>query len=1196
MTTKKTSRRSLGQSRVWAITLSAALAFGMVGTATAFAEQTEEPSTAVTGQDSPDKPQALEIQMDGQPAAETPGAGLTGMQEQSSVPPVKSDLVESDPAPAAQAMDSSTVLASPNGAIEFGLNVNDSGNLSYSVTQNGKQLVSPSDLGLILTNGVVLGDSVSQSSASEVSSVDETWNTIIGTDAVVRNHYNEQTFALVDDGITFDVIVRVFDDGVGIRYAVPTQQGLTSLEIVNERTEFRLAGDPKAFWTERSFTTDEFMWKTTPYSEMGASNLPVTFEWADQDFLSIHEADLVDYAAMTVDKTSDGALRARLVPMIGREAAVVTNTDRETPWRTLTISDRAGGLIESHLIENLNPPLDQNLFGSESEARTWVKATTYDGIWWMLQGDRGGTWHEGPNHGATTERSKAYIDFAADHGLGGLLAEGWNKGWDGSWADQDFFTQADGFNLEEVVNYGKSKGVEFITHNETGANPWGYEKQIRDGLFQYYASLGIHYMKTGYVGDVPTEAVANDPNFPNFNYGRGHNQFDQTMVNHYRYVLTEAAKNKINVDCHECVHSTGEARTYPNAISREAVRGGEYDAFSSGNTPEHTLILPFTRNLSGPMDYTPGIMDPLWQPQGNSNRGHSTAAKNLAMAVNYFSGVQMAADLPEHYRLNRGIEFYQGLPASWDETRVLSAQIGQELVEARRSGDRWFVGAMNGELPTTLHIPMSFLGTGEWVAKLFTDSAATNSDNNPTPLDVVEFKVTPADVLTTSIGRSGGQAIQLRPATEEDSDIPAYTAPAVDVVSLSAPSKASPGDTVAVNVSLRNSGMVATQEDVVLSATGNEDTTTRVGVGANRTATARLRVTMPASGAMTLRVGDQEAIVEVLVAEQAPGNLRLVEESANKNVLEWDAAEGALGYELYRAPLKGSFGKAPRARLGSDITTFNDTRLNAGRYRYVVRAIFEDGLSGPSNEVGGFGQVVATFLDPTGDDYGPGSYLYPKNGVFNAGAYDLTKVEITDNGSSWGFIATTRSDVNNPWGGTGISIHHIEYYLGDGTGGPIPARAGTNMNTESAWSQVVVAEGRHNGGGVFNPANDRLSDVTIASEGNQITVIVPKSALPGFDPATSKIGTAMFSSADIGEGPNQIRPVYDWSKNDSWVPDWRPGGGLGKIDNSPAVDSDTRDANAFDIIVGPGQSQEHILDWTIQTPAVLPMLPMSING
>ncbi len=308
---------------------------------------------------------------------------------------------------------------------------------------------------------------------------------------------------------------------------------------------------------------------------------------------------------------------------------------------------------------------------------SWIKPIKYVGIWWLIQHEQA-TWESGPRHGATTGRAKEYIDFAAAHGIQGLLVEGWNRGWEGSWADQDFTEATSDFDLPEVVAYGKSKGVEFVVHNETGAGVENYERQI-DAAFAMYARLGIRYLKTGYVGKIA-----------------GHHHYDQRMVNHYRLVLEKAAQYRINVDCHECVHATGEVRTFPNALAREAVRGQEWDAIGDGNSPEHTLILPFTRMLSGPMDYTPGIMDVLWDPRGDGHRVHTTAAKQLAYYVTYFSGMQMAADLPEHYVKSPGLRFIEDVPVTWDETRVLAAEVGDHLVVARRSGADWFVGAITG--------------------------------------------------------------------------------------------------------------------------------------------------------------------------------------------------------------------------------------------------------------------------------------------------------------------------------------------------------------------------------------------------------------------------------------------------------------------------------------------------------------------
>ncbi|MFB4305279.1 glycoside hydrolase family 97 protein [Actinomadura sp. GTD37] len=628
-----------------------------------------------------------------------------------------------------------STVRSPNGVLSLTLSV-DGGRLGYSVGRGGSVLVQPSGLGLRLADGTVLGGDV-RVTGSRVTSRDTTWRPLWGADSQVRDHYRELTVEFRQaDGRIFSVVARAYDDGVAFRYQVPRQAGLPSLEIVDEVTEFALAGNPEAWWTERDFDTDENMWRSSGYGAMGASNTPVTFRYPSGTYLSIHEADLNDYAAMTV-VPERGRLRAALVPTPGRTAAVVTRTGRATPWRVLTIAGTAGGLIESHLAENLNPPCA--ICGGDT---SWIKPAKYVGIWWLIQHGQA-TWKAGPRHGATTRRAKQYIDFAAAHGIHGLLAEGWNRGWEGSWADQDFTKATSDFDLAEVVAYGKSKGVEFIAHNETGAGVDGYAKQI-DAAFTLYESLGIRYLKTGYVGDVP-----------------GHHHYDQRMVNHYRLVLEKAARHRINVDCHECVHATGEVRTFPNALAREAVRGQEWDAIDDdGDTPEHTLVLPFTRMLSGPMDFTPGIMDVLWDPRKNGRRVRTTAAKQLAYYVAYFSGVQMAADLPEHYAKSPGLKFIEDVPVTWDETKVLSADIGDHLVVARRSGADWYVGAMAGERARTVRYPLSFLGAGTWVAESYSDARK----DDPAALDVGRSAVTRDDVFTAVLQRSGGQAVRFRPA------------------------------------------------------------------------------------------------------------------------------------------------------------------------------------------------------------------------------------------------------------------------------------------------------------------------------------------------------------------------------------------------------------------------------------------------
>ncbi|TDC54735.1 glycoside hydrolase family 97 protein [Actinomadura sp. KC345] len=643
-----------------------------------------------------------------------------------------------DPPPPA-----SSVVTSPNGALSLTVSVDDDGRLGYSVTREGTVLVEPSALGLDLADGSTLGGDV-EVTGTRTTARDTTWRPVWGADAVVRDHHRELTVQLRQaDGRFFNVIVRAYDDGVAFRYHVPRQPGLRSLEIVDEATEFALAGDPAAWWHPRDFDTDEKTWRSSASSAMGAVNTPVTFRYGTGTHLSIHEADLDDYAAMTVVPAS-GRLRAALVPTPGRTAAVVTGTGRATPWRALTVTPDAGGLIESHLLENLNPPCAI----CEDDTR-WIEPVKYVGIWWLIQ-HRRATWKTGRLHGATTERAKRYIDFAAAHDIRGLLAEGWNRGWEDEWSDQDFTTATPDFDLPGVVAYGKSKGVEFIAHNETGSGVDNYERQI-DAAFALYERLGIRYLKTGYVGEIP-----------------GHHHFDQRMVNHYRLVLEKAAEHRINVICHECVHGTGETRTYPNALAREAVRGQEWEAFSAGNSPEHTLILPFTRNLSGPMDYTPGIMNILWDPQKAGRRVHTTLAKQLAYFVTYSSGAQMAADLPEHYADSPGLRFIEDVPARWDETKVLSAEVGDSLVVARRAGTDWYVGAMTGDRARTLRYPLSFLGKGTWVAESYSDAPETDYTENPTAVEVTKSMVTREKTITAVLVRSGGQAIRFRPATPAD--------------------------------------------------------------------------------------------------------------------------------------------------------------------------------------------------------------------------------------------------------------------------------------------------------------------------------------------------------------------------------------------------------------------------------------------
>ncbi|GAA2233803.1 hypothetical protein GCM10010401_02060 [Rarobacter faecitabidus] len=1104
------------------------------------------------------------------------------------------------PAPAVVVVGDATT--SPDGTIAIGVDVDADGQLVYSVTKDGEELVSESALGLNLVGGEILGDDAAITSASAQTTTDETWETYVGRDAEVRNHYTERTYAVTDNGYAFSVIARAYDDGVAFRYDVPNQTGLADLEIIDEVTQFNLTGNPDAWWTPQNFDDDEALWQQSTYATMGSSNAPATFRYANGDHLSIHEADLDDYSAMTLKKEPTG-LRVELVPSMTRDAAVVrtgAGRDEPTPWRSLTIADNAGGLADSYLLENLNPAPDATLF---ADAQDWVKGATYVGIWWMLQQDLA-SWEEGDHHGATTERLKEYIDFAAANGIQGVLAEGWNKGWDGHWSDQDFDAPTDDLDIDEVLSYAESKGVEFIAHNETGSNPWGYETQINDGLFEQYKDWGIHYLKTGYVGSTPSIPSREDADavYPGStgDLTPKHHRYDQEMVNHFRFVLTEAAKNQINVNCHECVHGTGEIRTFPNAISREAMRGQEWDAFSGvGNTPEHQLILPFTRGLAAPMDYTPGVMDVAYNNRQPGNwRVKTTAAKQLAMTVNYFSGVQMAADMIEHYSINRGIEWYDGLPAQWDESHTLSADIGDHLVTARRKGTQWWIGAMNADQPRDLSFPLSFLGTGQWVAEIFADTAATDYDADPSSLDVTRVRVTSADTMVAQLGKSSGQAIRIRPATASDASLPSYGQPALTVQSLSAPASAERGDIVPVVATIVNNSPLTARKSFQVSVNGRPGVAQEVVLEPGGSTTLRYSVRIVGNDPVSVSVGGVTVNVAVTATVPVPQNVRLVSVTSTSVNIAWDPVPGA-SYEIYRRADVGVYPATPLASLPVGTTTWTDAKRANGN-NYVIRAVLNGARSAASSEVSQFGTLVGTLSDPTGDDNGPGTYEYPKNGVYAPGSFDLTGVRVYDTGNGLTFVTAINAPIDNPWGCDTICLQHVEIYLGSGDGSAVPARAGTNLSASSPWSRAVVIDGRWNGGVYSAPGSAKVGDVSLSklATRGEIAASISKSALPaGFNIGQARIGVGMFINIETPDAINNIRPVLNWDdpgNTDGWIPDWRPGGGLGYADfGSAAKDSDTRDGNALDIIVDEStQSQADLLNWTAHSPVILPLVAL----
>ncbi|MEK7379949.1 MAG: glycoside hydrolase family 97 catalytic domain-containing protein, partial [Gemmatimonadota bacterium] len=493
-----------------------------------------------------------------------------------------------------------------------------------------------------------------------------------------------------------------------------------------------------------------------PVSLLDSVQTPLTLETRDgRTVLVIHEAHLADYSRMflTGVRTEDRTLRVALAPMADG-IKVRGRTPFVTPWRTIQVADRAADLAPSLLGLKLNPP-------SALSSTDWIHPMKYVGIWWgMHLGIM--SWGSGPNHGATTARARGYIDFAARNGLGGVLVEGWNTGWDGNWiANREAFSftrSYPDYDLEAVAGYARERGVRLIAHNETSGGIANYQRQL-DSAFALYRSLGIDAIKTGYVTDLTSD---------------GDSHYSQPMVRHYRHVIETAARYGIMVDAHEPMHDTGERRTWPNMMTREGARGQEYNAWSGdgGNPPEHETILFFTRLLAGPMDFTPGIFDLLTERgtgrarRPEEARVRTTLAKQLALYVTIYSPMQMAADLPEHYEGHPAFQFIRDVAVDWDTTRVIDGRIGDYVVVARRErgGPTWFVGAITDEEGRTLDLPLDFLmGDTEYLAEVYADAPDAHWLDNPLPVAISRRTVTSTTRLSLVLAPGGGQAIRLRP-------------------------------------------------------------------------------------------------------------------------------------------------------------------------------------------------------------------------------------------------------------------------------------------------------------------------------------------------------------------------------------------------------------------------------------------------
>jgi alpha-glucosidase len=651
-------------------------------------------------------------------------------------------------------------VASPDGRNQITVEIRE-GRLTYSLNRDGRELIQPSLLGLEFRGAPPLRDSLRIIDSTRQSH-DEWWTQPWGEVARVRDHHNELAVGVQETaGLhrRFILRVRAFDDGVGFRYEFPRQAGLVEFEISDELTQFALADNARAWWIPSNYARkdrSEMLYSSGPMSVLDSVQTPLTMETRDRrTFLMIHEANLVDYARMFLrgTRTESRVLTAALAPMADG-IKVRGRTPFVTPWRTIQLADKATGLAPSLLGLNLNPP---NALASTD----WIHPMKYVGIWWGMHiGTM--TWSSGPKHGATTENTRRYIDFAAANGFGGVLVEGWNIGWDGDWiANRDAFSFTKAYpdyDLKAVAEYAKQKGVRLIVHNETSGGIQNYERQL-DSAYTLYHSLGLDAIKSGYVTDLTSE---------------GHSHYSQYMVNHYRKVIETAARYGIMLDVHEPMHDTGERRTYPNMMSREGARGQEYNAWSGdgGNPPEHETILFFTRLLAGPMDFTPGIFDILERSSGHARlpeepRVRTTLAKQLALYVVLYSPLQMAADLPENYEGKPAFQFIRDVAVDWDTTRVIDGRIGDYVVVARRErdGQTWFLGAITDEEGRRFDVPLSFLTPGRrYVAEIYADGPKANWLDNPLPVTITKRAVTSATRLRVVLAPGGGQAIRIRPA------------------------------------------------------------------------------------------------------------------------------------------------------------------------------------------------------------------------------------------------------------------------------------------------------------------------------------------------------------------------------------------------------------------------------------------------
>lgn len=659
-------------------------------------------------------------------------------------------------APLAAQQDNAAHVTSPDGHIAVTLTTDGEGRIRYAVDRDGRAVIAPSSMGFLLTDAMPMTRDfklIDQQSRE----VDESWDQPWGERTHIRNHYRELKARFQETTALARVLIvtfRVYDDGLGFRYEFADQPNLKTVNIADEMTEFTVAQPGTAWWIPGGdWNRYEYLYNTTPIDAVATAHTPITMKLADGTHLSFHEAALVDYAGMWFRRIDGQRFRSTLSPS-SRGPRVTRQAPFNTPWRMIQIAADAPGLANSSLELNLNEP---NKLGDVS----WVKPFKYVGIWWAMHLNQK-TWELGPNHGATTAETRRYIDFAAKHGFRGVLVEGWNVGWNSHWFGDgsafDYSKPYPDYDLKALAAYAAKKHVRLIAHNETGGGIADYEKQM-DAAYALYQSLGIDSIKTGYVADAGGLQDRDPDGTLRMEWHDG-----QRSAQHHLKVVIDAASHHIAVDAHEPIKDTGLRRTYPNWVSREAARGMEYNAWGNpGNPPEHVPMLVFTRLLSGPMDYTPGVLS-LTGRDGRSIA--STLARQLALYVVIYSPIQMIADLPENLdKYPREMKFLEQVPTDWSQSIVLNGEVGQYTSIARkdRASNDWYLGAVTDSKARTVPVTLDFLDAGRsYTATIYRDGADADFAKDSRHSIVIETRVVKkGDTLAIPLAPGGGYAVRM---------------------------------------------------------------------------------------------------------------------------------------------------------------------------------------------------------------------------------------------------------------------------------------------------------------------------------------------------------------------------------------------------------------------------------------------------